>query len=481
VLSRSLQALVAVMIIAAGAAGPAHGQAVASLVADPAAVVNPMIGTRSFGNTFPGPSVPFGMIQWGPDSSPRYGGGYGYEANAITGFGLNRMSGPGCPAFGDVPFLPVTGPPPADMNAATIGINHADESARVGRYSVTLANGVQTELAAAKRSALGRFAFPAGHEATLLLKAAGGAGASAATVTATGTSEVTGSVSGGSFCGAGNRYQIHFAVVFDRPFTTAATWAPPSGVTGHGGIALTFPAGAVVRARAGISYVSVANARLNRDTVTGWDLAVMQQAAHTEWNSLLSRVQVAGGTVDQQTMFYTALYHALLNPNVFGDANRQYRGFDGVVRTLPDGQGEQYANFSGWDVYRSQIQLASLLAPEVMSDFVTSMLNDYDQSGRLPKWSVANDESYVMVGDPALPAIASAYAFGARTFDTGRRLRAMVAQATRPGNARPGNVYLDNRGYLPIVAFLTRKWAREHDYALRKCGRSRNLTRGRLA
>jgi hypothetical protein len=120
-----------------------------------------------------------------------------------------------------------------------------------------------------------------------------------------------------------------------------------------------------------------------------------------------------------------------------------------VVRTLPAGQAEQYANFSGWDVYRTQVQLASLLAPQVMSDFVSSMLNGFDQSGRLPKWSVASDESYIMVGDPALPAIASAYAFGARGFDTGRALRAMVTQASRPGNARPGNVYLDNRGYLP--------------------------------
>ena len=103
----------------AAQAGPAP------LVADPAALVNPMIGTAAFGNTFPGPSVPFGMLQWGPDSSPRYGGGYGYEATAITGFGLNRMSGPGCPAYGDVPFLPIAGAVPADRNTATVGLDHA--------------------------------------------------------------------------------------------------------------------------------------------------------------------------------------------------------------------------------------------------------------------------------------------------------------------------------------------------------------------
>jgi predicted alpha-1,2-mannosidase len=448
VLARALPVLlVAATVALPGAA--ARGEAVAPLATDPAALVNPMIGTAAYGNTFPGPSLPFGMIQWGPDSSPRYGGGYGYEAGAITGFGLNRLSGPGCPVFGDVPFLPIAGTPPADRNAATVGLRHANEQAAAGRYAVTLDNGVQTEFAAAERSALARFGFPAGQPATLLLKAAGGASVTDATVTAAGTTEVTGTVGGGRFCQEDNRYRVHFAVTFDRPFTAAVTWAPPAGVTGHGGIALTFPAGSAVRARAGISYVSVANARLNRDTVTGWDLAAMQQAAKARWNTLLARIQVTGGTAAQQTMFYTALYHALLNPTLFSDANRQYRGFDGVVRTLPAGQGGQYANFSGWDVYRTQVQLAALVAPDVMSDVVSSTLNGFDQSGRLPKWSVANDESYVMVGDPALPAIASAHAFGARGFDAGRALRAMVTQATRPGNARPGTVYLDNRGYLP--------------------------------
>jgi predicted alpha-1,2-mannosidase len=445
VLTRALPVL---LIVALAATVPSR-QAAAEPVSDPAALVNPMIGTAAYGNTFPGPTAPFGMVQWGPDSWPRYGGGYGYEANSVTGFGLNRMSGPGCPAFGDVPFLPVVGTPPADRNAATVGLSHANESASLGRYAVTLDNGVRTELAAAKRSALAQFAFPAGRPATLLLKAAGGASVTDATVTASGTTEVTGSVGGGGFCDMGNRYRVHFAVTFDRPFTAATTWSPPSGVTGHGGMSLSFPAGAVVRARAGISYVSVANARLNRDTVAGWDLPAMQQATRAQWNALLSRIQITGGTTTQQTMFFTALYHALLSPNLFSDSNRQYRGFDGTVRTLPAGQAEQYANFSGWDVYRTQVQLASLVAPEVMADVVTSMLNTYDQTGRLPKWSVANDESYVMVGDPAVPAIASTYAFGARSFDTGRALRAMVSQATVPGNARPGTVYLDNRGYLP--------------------------------
>jgi len=438
------------MASVAVAAPAAPADAAVALVTDAAALVNPLIGTKDGGNTFPGPSAPFGMIQWGPDSAPRApGGGYDYASTAISGFGLNRMSGAGCYDFGDVPFLPVTGAPPADKNAATVGINHANESASPGSYTLTLNNGVRTELTGTRRAGLARFTFPAAQQATLLVKAAGGSAVSDAAVSAVGTTEVTGSVGNGAFCARGNHYQLYFAVSFDRSFTSATTWAPPGFVTGVGGIALAFPTGSVVQAKVGISFVSVANARANRDTLAGWDLAGTRQASRAEWNTLLTRIQIGGGSTAEQTTFYTALYHSLLHPNVFSDSNRQYRGFDGQVRTLPVGQGDQYANFSGWDVYRSQIQLASLVAPAVMSDFVTSMLNDYDQSGRLPKWSVAHGETYVMAGDPAIPAIASAYAFGARTFDTAKALAAMTAQAARPGNIRPGNVYLDNLGYLP--------------------------------
>ncbi|MEV0425670.1 GH92 family glycosyl hydrolase [Micromonospora sp. NPDC050495] len=432
-----------------------RAHAAVSLVSDPAALVNPLIGTRSSagkdaGNTSPGPSLPFGMLQWAPDTAPRApGGGYDHAATATSGFSVNRMSGAGCFAYSNLPFLPVTGALPTDKDNATVGFSHTGESASAGYYSVNLANNVRTELTTSVRSALGRFTFPAGPAASLLVKASAGAAASSASVTVASSTEITGSVADGRFCTKDNHYTVYFAVSFDRAFTSSQKWAPRPFVTGDGGIALTFPTGSVVQAKVGISYVSVANARANRDTLSGWDFAACQTAARSAWNQLLGRVRIGGGTTDEQKTFYTALYHSLLHPNVFSDANRQYRGFDGQVRTLPTGQDDQYANFSGWDVYRSQVQLVALLAPKRASDLVRSMLNDYDQSGRLPKWSVANDESYMMVGDPAVPAIASMYAFGARDFDTAKALAAMIAQSERPGNARPGTVYLDDPGYLP--------------------------------
>jgi predicted alpha-1,2-mannosidase len=147
-------------------------------------------------------------------------------------------------------------------------------------------------------------------------------------------------------------------------------------------------------------------------------------------------------------VFYTALYHSLLHPNVASDVNGEYAGFDGQVHTMPAGHAE-YANYSGWDIYRGQTQLESMLFPQQASDTVTSMLADHDQTGMLPKWSENNGESYVMVGDPADPIIADAYAFGARGFNAGQALTDMQTEANVQNNIRPGLNDYQTKGYLP--------------------------------
>lgn len=227
--------------------------------------------------------------------------------------------------------------------------------------------------------------------------------------------------------------------------------AQPSAGTGPGGVYLTFDAMAkqTVSARVGVSFTSDANATKNLSTeIPNWNLNAVAKSTHDSWNSLLRRIAITGGTQAQQQQFYTALYHVLLHPNVFSDVNGQYMGFDGTVHTAAAGHA-QYANYSGWDIYRSQVQLAAMLAPHQTSDSIRSMLNQYDQSGMLPKWSMNNGESYVMVGDPADPIIADAYAFGARDFDTAKALTAMKAEATTRSNIRPGQAELDKYGYLP--------------------------------
>ncbi len=204
-----------------------------------------------------------------------------------------------------------------------------------------------------------------------------------------------------------------------------------------------------VQMKVGISYVSTADAKDNlAREAPGWNLQHLRQQTRDDWSRLLDRIRIGGGTHDQQVEFYTALYHALQEPSVFSDANGAYLGFDDKVHRVPPGQ-TQYANFSGWDVYRSEIPLLATIVPDQTSQMVTSLLNDQAQGGWLPKWGFANDYTDVMNGDAADPMIADAYAFGARGFDLKAALAAMVKGATvDPAPSQLGQGWYDERPQL---------------------------------
>jgi predicted alpha-1,2-mannosidase len=462
-------AVVAAMLPATGSAAPT-----ATPVTDPASVVNPFIGTSNAADDFPGADAPFGMVQWSPDTPSRPdGGGYEYNDSSITGFSLTHLSGPGCGADGDIPILPTTG---GINSGATDSFSHSNESANAGYYSVTTSNGVKTELTATTRSGMARFTFPSTTQANLLFKLNGSQnGDSATSWNIVSNTEVSGSVTSGHFCGAGNTYNVYFDVTFDQPFTTNGTAVAQAGPAPHnetqvhgavptqakatpqaaaagpnsGYVTFNTTSNKVVQAKVGISYVSVANAVANRSTENpNWNFSATQTATHNAWNAMLGRIQVAGGTTNQQQIFYTALYHSLLHPNVFSDSNGQYIGFDNKVHTVDSGHSALYANFSGWDIYRSQAQLTALVAPSVAGDIAQSMVDDYAQSGMLPKWAQNNGESYVMVGDPADEIIADYYAFGAHNFSTSTALADMVKESVATTNIRPGLNYLNSPGYL---------------------------------
>jgi predicted alpha-1,2-mannosidase len=429
------------------------------LVRDPASLVNPFIGTAGAANDFPGADAPFGMVQWSPDTTSRPdGGGYLYSDSRITGFSLTHLSGPGCKAEGDVPVLPTTGPAPtaADSATAADGFSHATESADAGYYKVGLSNGVAAELTATARTGMARFGFPPGRQANLVFKLDGSQDADTATsFTAVGDTEVAGSVTSGGFCGSHNRYTLYFVMEFSQPFASSGTFFPGGG-TGKrdpSSAYLTFlPApGSPLLAKVGVSYVSVAGAAGNLAAENpGWNFDATKNATHAAWNRLLDRVRVGGGSVASQQVFYTALYHALLHPNVFSDADRRYRGADGRVHAVDQGHAAFYTNDSGWDIYRTQAQLEALLDPAAASDAAQSMLDDDAQDGMLPKWAEDNGEAYEMAGDPADAILADYRAFGARNFDARHALADMVAQATARGDIRPGLRYLRRLGYLPV-------------------------------
>jgi predicted alpha-1,2-mannosidase len=430
-------------------AAPTAGSAPLAAV-DPTTLVNPLIGTSGGGNTVPGATVPFGMVQWGPDTAGASNGAdYVYDSSSITGYGLTQLSGAGCPAEGDVPILPTVGAIADDPSDATEPLAHSAETASPGYYALD-AGGVTTQLTATTRSGMATFSFPANSgQGNLLFKLSD----SQASVTSSQfrvvtDREVQGSVTTGDFCGGSNTYTLHFNMAFDHAFASSGTWR-----TGGSGAYLSFDTAStpVIEAKVGISYVSTANATLNRSSeIPGWNFGAVRAGAQKVWRSVLGKIRVGGGTPAQKTVFYTALYHSLLEPNVVSDANGEYMGLDGQVQRVTGSQRDQYSNFSGWDIYRGEIQLAALLAPERVSDIVTSMLNDYSEIGEFPKWEEDEGEAYIMVGDPADSIIADAYAFGATRFNTKRALSDMEAEASIPNNVRPGLDYDEKDGYLPI-------------------------------
>lgn len=454
---------------------PPAGVKLANSTSDLTTAVNMFTGTGaqkelpasySGGETFPGADMPFGMVQWSPDTVAHAYSGYTYADNRIKGFSLTHLSGAGCDAFGDVPFMPVAVPvtvsPQLDHTRYTAYFAHSDEAAYPGFYRVKMKNGVTTELTATQRSGAGRFTYPVGGAASLLLNLSGSLKAASDAQATLGRDTISGWISNNGFCGLHwNSYRLYFWAQFSRPFLTRGVWRAEavtpgaSSVSGPGsGVYVTFDTRLqnFVSVRVGVSYVSIANAEANvRQENPDGDFDARFREAEQTWDQWLGKIQIGGGTPAQRATFYTALYHSLLFPSVFSDVNGQYRGFDGAVHRVSAGH-VQYANFSGWDIYRSEAQLLTLLAPAQASDMAQSLVNDAAQGSGLPKWSLANGETYEMVGDPADAIIADIYAFGGTSFDTRAALKAMVQQATQTNNERPGLSYLDETGYIPMGA-----------------------------
>jgi predicted alpha-1,2-mannosidase len=444
-------------------AGARDQKLVTQPISDLAALVDTRTWTTSGGNTYPGADVPFGMVQWSPDTMPGRsdGGGYSYGDTQLTGYALTHISGPGCGAAGDVPILPMTGAlPGGDPNKITTAFTNNGEVAQAGYYSAqsNQPDTITSEFTATPHSSMGRFTFPATTQAQFLVKLMdsqnGDFGDSAQIVSNT---EISGTDTSGHFCGEATNdgqvqeYTVHFDIVFDHPFTASRIITQP-GQTDPAAVLLTFDttSNPVIQAKVGISYVSTANARQDWQAENpGWDFAAVKAAAQTSWNGLLGRIKISGGTYARTQEFYSLLYKDFMQPNISSDVNGQYLGSDMKVHTLSPGQHDQYGTYSGWDIYHSLSQLQAMLDPAAASDQATSLLNYYDQNGILQQWGYLNLDNYVMVGDPAQSIIADYYAFGARGFDTAHALADMLKQATTVNDVRPGEALEQKYGYLP--------------------------------
>ncbi|WP_326946802.1 GH92 family glycosyl hydrolase [Amycolatopsis sp. NBC_01307] len=468
--------------------------------------VNPFVGTRpggedhgtggGAGNTFPGAVAPFGMVQWSPDTVKSQPGGYFYDDNALNGFSLTHLSGAGCSTYQDIPFIPFVGEvstsPATDPAHYTSKFSHANEHATAGAYDVTLDSGAKVELSATQRTGSARLTYPAGASSTLLVNTSGSVnGTDDASITL-GKDTISGWATSGRFCGAQNSYRVYFSAKFDTPFESIGTWkngavtpgksaetggakakvAQPNGVDasiarpakakqqdttvsgpGSGGY-VTFANlnGAQVNVQVGLSFVSVDGAKANlkaENTKKSFD--TVAASARKAWNDQLGKIAVTGGSDADLTTFYTSLYHSLIQPNVFSDVDGQYPGFDGRIHKADKGHA-MYTNFSGWDIYRSEAPLLATIDPKETSDIVRSMMAYAEQGGSWDRWTVANDYTGVMNGDPYHIIVSSAYAFGARDFDAQKALLLMIKGATQPTQGyteRPGLDDYQKLGYVP--------------------------------
>ena len=460
---------------------------------DPAALVNPLIGTTNGGNDYPGATLPLGMLAWSPEEPrsrprrqvqgvpgsmrddrgrPAAPGGYEYSSDRISGFSLTHLMGTGCAgASGDIPFMPyvgeVTSSPADDRGAEIYGstFSHDDETAKAGYYTVKLANGATTELTTTLRTGSGRFNYPAGKPAVMLVRTANSeTGSTDAHVRIDAANRtISGSVTSGNFCGylgTVNRrsyYTLYFVAHFDAPFLSTGTWQDsvvrpgtnearggttygakgfvPPGKGSGGWVALDTSRSASVGVRVGISYVSEENAEANLgvENPAGTAFETVREKAHAAWKDALSRVEIDGGTHDEQVVFYTALYHTLMGENLYSDVDGRYMGMDGKVHAVAAPQRAQYSTFSGWDVYRSQLQLLTLLEPDIAGDFAQSLLNQANQNGgEWDRWTHNSGITHVMNGDPAAPAIAGILAFGGTNFDARAAYKSLLQAATVP-------------------------------------------------
>ena len=449
--------------------------------ADLTSLVNPLIGTATVdgapdnqfnaGATYPGAVFPFGMIQFSPDNTTA-AGGYRHDTPRIDAFSLTHFSGRGSACWLDIGILPTVGDlttsPGADWSAGASPFRHERERATPGRYQVTLdAHAIDVDLTVTPRTGMARFSFARGARPTILVNAghsAQGTSGPGTGVRIVGPHRIDGSAESGD-CGGRFRYRVYFVAEFDRAFQRFGTWngevLTASGTEASGadtGAFVTFdPSSAPLQLRVGLSFVSVAGAAGNLAAENpGWDFDRVVDAATRAWNQRLARIAVTGGTHDQRTIFYTALYHTLLHPNLFSDADGGYLGFDGQVHVAPGGR-PQYENFAGWDYYRSEVPLLSIVAPVEVSDMMASLLRmaAQDPGGGLPRWQQAASNSGGMIGDSQDVALASAYAFGARGFDARAALRAMDRGASSPAARSGGHVVREGladylaKGYVP--------------------------------
>ena len=454
--------------------------------------VNPFIGTTNYGTTNPGAIMPHGMVTVAPfnvmgsstnkfdKDSQWLSTGFEYTNSYVTGLSHNSLSGVGCPELGSLLLMPTTGK--LEVDFTKYGSKISQMNAVPGNFSCVFDKyEVVSVSSATVRSGITEFTFPEGESNILFNLGEGLTNESGSYARFVSDTEIEGMKLQGTFC---YNSQAVFPVYFvlqvskspaasgywkkQRPMTAEAAWDDTAGkyklyerynrdIAGDD-IGVYFKYNTAknekIAVKIGISYVSIANARENlRKEQPGFDFEKVKKEARESWEKELSRVTVEGGTHDQKVVFYTALYHALIHPNILNDVNGQYPAMEsGKILTT---DRNRYTVFSLWDTYRNVHQLLTLLYPEKQTDMVRSLVEMYKESGWLPRWELYGRETLTMEGDPAIPVIVDSWMKGLRDFDVNTAYEAMYKSATMAGKdnfLRPENDDYLQLGYVPLRA-----------------------------
>ena len=465
--------------------------------ADYAHWVDPFIGTADYSVTHPGAVVPHGMMATVPfnvtgsdlnrfDKDNRWWSApYDIRNKYSVGFAHGALSGVGCPELGAIITMPTIGEVKADRYER--GSTYVEEVATPGYYATTYDKfSVRAEATATERASVERYTFLEGGQANIIVDLGTAlSNESGAMLRKVSNTEVEGMRLLGTFCYTNQAvFPVYFVARISKPAQSTGYWklqpemtgieAQWSGDSGEyklynnysremmgNDIGFFFSlgeveAGTVVEVKVGISYTSIENARKNLDAEVGDStFDEVRQASYNRWNEALSRIRVEGGTEEDKTIFYTALYHSLLHPNILSDINGEYPTMERGDIGLAVGY-DRYTVFSLWDTYRNVHQLLTLAYPERQTDMIRSMVGMSQEWGWLPRWELYGRETFTMEGDPAIPVIVDSYLKGLRDFDVEAAYEAMRRSATTEGKSNPIRPDIDpyiERGYIPVGWF----------------------------
>ncbi len=403
--------------------------------------VDPFIGTGGHGHTFPGATMPFGMVQLSPDTRiDNWDGssGYHYSDDTIYGFSHTHLSGTGIPDGCDILFMPTT----KDLKMAEQSGNgnslfvenfsHADEKAEPGYYSVKMEDEIFVELTSTVRVGVHRYTFPSKENAIVAIDLNWRDKLLGSDFNRVSPTRIEGFRRSTSWA---KNQTVYFAAEFSRPYELKFESKTNDHVT-QSQLRFNLKDDRQLLVKVAISYVSIEGARKNLAAeLPGWDFDKVRADAKAAWNKELSKIEVSGGTDAQTTTFYTALYHTMIQPNVFSDVDGQYRGHDGKTHSLRDerqetGDGRQkpktkdlkpkaehYTVFSLWDTFRAAHPLYTIIDQRRTVDFINTFIRQYEQGGRLPVWELWGEETDTMIGYHAVSVIADAMAKGIKGFD----------------------------------------------------------------